>query len=839
MGIEVLPFHGKSRTTHKDCRTHMNSALSRKDFLTIGLVGSLGTLSLPAKAQESGKFVALIVGVSTYKFGYQTLNAGGDARKIDAALRGLGYAEPFLLSNIVNKGAFVELLKEVLNGLNPEDTFLFFFAGHGSRRSQKDAAGKVLRDSQGRIREEEYLLFSDTEDSRFSDTALSISELEKELGGCVAQKRLFILDACRSTTDATKSRSGKLGFRDDTLKADYGKFRERLDAVARTKPDDFKGSVAAAILWSCSPGEKSYEDDKGGVFTAQLVSALTGGVRGVPTATELRQYVLTHMPTGLPGPQTPDLRGTGTVAVSPQPVAERADPEPRPNRDPNPRPDPNPRRGSRLTDYPALKAYIDSLRLIPAGTFQMGGTRYLVEEPVHSVTLSAFRMGATPVTVSIWKEYCAATGTKLPEAPRWGLLDDHPVVNVSWNDIMGSDGKGGFCAWASDIAGFRLTLPTEAQWEYACRGGQSGLEYPWGNSFDDSKLWCSKPTNRTSTAPVTRSSNIFRNAYGLTDMSGNVWQWCSDWYGSYSGSAQNDPTGPSSSSGNDRCLRGGSWIDDRPEYFRCAIRGKDIPFGRLNYLTCGFRLSTGPGSGSDVVDTPVLNTKQQDPSRFALILANQTYEKFPLTFVDNDASLMARTLTSLGFKVSTLVDGTVSTMRSKLIELNKNLSSKPGSIGLVYFSGHGLRVGGEDYFVPVNNGSIVSKSDARASCLSIANVLELSQGKQVSNLIAIFDSSREDPFTSDDAPQNCIGKSDLAIIGQVPFVAFATGVGQTATANGTNSLFTKVLSDELMIAGRTFEDVIIQTGYRVSSLSGGKQRPEYRGTCKQVLSKTL
>jgi hypothetical protein len=159
----------------------------------------------------------------------------------------------------------------------------------------------------------------------------------------------------------------------------------------------------------------------------------------------------------------------------------------------------------------------------------------------------------------------------------------------------------------------------------------------------------------------------------------------------------------------------------------------------------------------------------------------------------------------------------------------------------VYYSGQGLRVNGEDYLVPVNNGNIVSKSDARASCLSIANVLELSQGKQVSNLIAIFDSSRVDPFTSDVAIQNCIGKSDLAIIGQVPFVAFATGVGQTATAKFEykNSLFTKVLSDELLIAGRTFEDVVIQTGHRVSSLSGGKQRPEYRGTCKQVLSKTL
>jgi formylglycine-generating enzyme required for sulfatase activity len=215
------------------------------------------------------------------------------------------------------------------------------------------------------------------------------------------------------------------------------------------------------------------------------------------------------------------------------------------------------------------------------------------EKPVHSVTLSAFRMGATPVTVAVWREYCDATGTKLPKAPDWGLLDDHPVVNVCWNDIMGSDGKGGFCAWASDIAGFRLTLPTEAQFEYASRGGQSGLEYPWGNTFDDSKVWCSEPTWRHSTAPVTRSSNIFRNAYGLTDMSGNVWQWCSDLYGPYSNSSQNDPGGPDSTSGNRRCARGGSWLYSHPDDIRCAIRGWSYPDCRDFGL--GFRVSAGPG----------------------------------------------------------------------------------------------------------------------------------------------------------------------------------------------------------------------------------------------------
>ncbi|MFM7323244.1 MAG: formylglycine-generating enzyme family protein, partial [Armatimonadota bacterium] len=142
---------------------------------------------------------------------------------------------------------------------------------------------------------------------------------------------------------------------------------------------------------------------------------------------------------------------------------------------------------------PLLKDYVARMRPIPGGTFRMGSNQGGKEEkPVHTVTLSPFRMGATPVTVGMWKEYCSATGTSMPSTPAWGWLDDHPVVNVSWADIMGSDGKGGYCAWASEVAGFRLTLPTEAQWEYGARGGKEGLKYPWGNDFDGSKLWCSK-----------------------------------------------------------------------------------------------------------------------------------------------------------------------------------------------------------------------------------------------------------------------------------------------------------------------------------------------------------
>lgn len=250
--------------------------------------------------------------------------------------------------------------------------------------------------------------------------------------------------------------------------------------------------------------------------------------------------------------------------------------------------------GGRLEDYTALRGYLASLKSIPKGTFQMGSASGSSDQrPKHTVRLSAFRMGATPVTVAVWKEYCAATGTPVPDAPPWGLLDDHPVVYVSWNDIMGTDGKGGFCAWASDVAGFRLTLPTEAQFEYAARGGRDGQLYPWGNTFDVAKLWCSLKAlgDAGKTAPVVRTSKIFRNAYGLTDMSGNVYHWCSDLYAPDTSDRQPDRTQSVSGASNKRCVRGSSWLSYLPDDFRCGNRGSYLSDFRFDVT--GFRLIAG------------------------------------------------------------------------------------------------------------------------------------------------------------------------------------------------------------------------------------------------------
>ena len=255
-----------------------------------------------------------------------------------------------------------------------------------------------------------------------------------------------------------------------------------------------------------------------------------------------------------------------------------------------------------ITDFPALKAYVESMQKIPAGSFQMGRSDtdlykkdYVIfdQRPVHSVTLSSFSLGATPVTVAIWKEYCGATGTRFPVEESWDWPDDHPIVKVSWYDIMGFDGKAGFCQWATTVAGIDLTLPTEAQFEYAARGGKQNNVYPWGKSFDDTKLWCAARTRlfeRLRPVPVNRTAHVFRNEFGLTDMTGNVSQWCSDYYGNYSYSSQSNPVGPDKNDRDLRCVRGRAYFDQDEETFKCGQRGSESAGSRQTWI--GFRLTS-------------------------------------------------------------------------------------------------------------------------------------------------------------------------------------------------------------------------------------------------------
>ena len=252
----------------------------------------------------------------------------------------------------------------------------------------------------------------------------------------------------------------------------------------------------------------------------------------------------------------------------------------------------NPYAMNQLSNYPHLKWYVSKLRSIPGGKYRWGASPVGKKSGIP-ISMSPFRMGATPVTWGMWKEYrqslsVPGKGIKLPLDPGWGYPDDHPVVNVSWEDIMD---PGGFCEWASRVSGFKLTLPTAAQWEYAARGGKDGLEYPWGNEFDKSKLWCSSETfaDAGKTAAVDRADRIYRNGYGLTDMGGNVLQWCADYYNEDYRPTGKDPKDIKQTT--HRCVRGGSWYVSGPDNFRCANRLRDYP--DIGDVSGGFRLSAG------------------------------------------------------------------------------------------------------------------------------------------------------------------------------------------------------------------------------------------------------
>ena len=184
---------------------------------------------------------------------------------------------------------------------------------------------------------------------------------------------------------------------------------------------------------------------------------------------------------------------------------------------------------------------------VEGGTFTMGatseqGTDALYgEKPAHYVTVSDFYIGKYEVTQAQWRAVMGSNPSKFKG-------DNLPVEQVSWNDIQK------FITKLNTMTGKTFRLPTEAEWEYAARGGNKskGYKYSGSNTLDNVAWYTNNSSSKTH--PVGQKQP---NELGLYDMSGNVWEWCQDWYGSYSSSSQTNPTGPSS--GSYRVLRGGSW----------------------------------------------------------------------------------------------------------------------------------------------------------------------------------------------------------------------------------------------------------------------------------------
>ena len=214
---------------------------------------------------------------------------------------------------------------------------------------------------------------------------------------------------------------------------------------------------------------------------------------------------------------------------------------------------------------------------VEGGTFQMGATSEQGsdadddEKPVHSVTLSDYYIGETEVTQELWQAVMGSNPSYRSGNPQ------RPVEQVSWNNCQE------FIKKLNQLTGKNFRLPTEAEWEYAARGGNKskGYKYSGGNTIGNVAWYTDNSSSQTHDVK-TKSANEL----GIYDMSGNVWEWCQDRYGDYSSSSQMNPTGPSS--GSYRVDRGGSWSSGAG-YCRVSARGSINPDCWFSAL--GLRLS--------------------------------------------------------------------------------------------------------------------------------------------------------------------------------------------------------------------------------------------------------
>ena len=215
---------------------------------------------------------------------------------------------------------------------------------------------------------------------------------------------------------------------------------------------------------------------------------------------------------------------------------------------------------------------------VQGGTFTMGATSeqgsdvWDHEKPAHKVTVSSFSIGQTEVTQELWQAVMGNNPSEFKGAKR-------PVEKVSWDDCQE------FLRKLNAATGKHFRLPTEAEWEYAARGGNLSKDYKYSGSNSIGSVAWYYDNSGSQTHPVATKSP---NELGIFDMSGNVWEWCQDWYGDkyYGSSPSSNPIGPSS--GSYRVNRGGSWFSDAGV---CRVSSRDADSPDYRFINLGLRLA--------------------------------------------------------------------------------------------------------------------------------------------------------------------------------------------------------------------------------------------------------
>ncbi|MBP8130670.1 MAG: SUMF1/EgtB/PvdO family nonheme iron enzyme [Candidatus Hydrogenedentes bacterium] len=539
--------------------------------------GAGGTASVPVPAAQKW---AVIIGAGGYEDqGLTPLpNAVNDAKGVYAALTGA--PDGFPARNTVlmvddaaeplhrpTRSNILAILGQWVSLAGPEDSLLVYFAGHGL-----ELGGKLA------------LMPLDGRTADVENTCIPFAMFESKLESCAAKRSLVILDACHS--GAGRSGSGMT----PGMMADIEKHSE--------------GRITLA---SCKQDEVSHEYEAGhGAFTWFLLQGLGGGADangdGVVSALELSNYTFEETRRWAAGKalkQTPRLISdiSGDIVLAKVTVVRPPEPA-RPPAVTQPAQSPQvtvttgqPKPGDVQTVDLGGGVTLE-LVWIPPGTFTMGSPESEAgrdnDETQHQVTLSkGFWLGKYEVTQGQWERVMGSNPSTFEGDPRL------PVETVSWEDCQEFLDK-----LNGRVSGGGFRLPTEAQWEYACRAG-TATPFHFGQTISTEQAnYDGNYTYGNGREGVYRERTVVvgsfpSNAWGLHDMHGNIWEWCSDWYDSdfYAKSPARDPENTAKSGA--RVLRGGSWYSN-PWYCRSAIRDRVNPSNRDS--TWGFRVVRVPSA---------------------------------------------------------------------------------------------------------------------------------------------------------------------------------------------------------------------------------------------------
>jgi formylglycine-generating enzyme required for sulfatase activity len=482
--------------------------------------------------------VALVIGNGAYS-GSPLKNPVNDAHDMAAALRSLDF-EVIEKTNL-NRKDMVNAATQLENKLSSDDVALFYYSGHGI---QVDGIN--------------YLIPVNADINLENDVefeAVKINRIMSKLSR--AKMNIIILDACRDNP-FKGVRSASKGLAQITTNND-GTF----------------------IAYSTSPGKVAADGSgRNSPYTKHLIEQMQTDLKIEDTFKEVRISVVKETNNKQRPWESTSLVEDFYFCMSCAP--KTTEPE--------------------IIELPVMilvpksgEDYISetgiNMVFVAGGTFSMGSNDGEDEEkPVHSVTVRDFYIGKYEVTQELYEKVMG----KNPAKSR-GVGDKYPVYYVSWYDAVefcnklsdreGLDrcysGSGANTKCDFKANGYRL--PTEAEWEFAARGGNKSEGYKYSGSNDISSVAEYEGNNDKSTKPVGGKK---ANELDIYDMSGNVWEWCWDWKGAYSSSAQTNPKGPTS--GSSRVNRGGSWYISA-SYCRVAFRDDYGP--GYSYIHLGFRLA--------------------------------------------------------------------------------------------------------------------------------------------------------------------------------------------------------------------------------------------------------